>query len=285
MAAFPFRLSVRALAGCVCLATGCSEYKPATDTPGADWSCLSAPRTNPDPIGVVGRDVTYSVQLVDLSTVQVISNVKLRACGLTDLECNNPVTGETPPDDAPPSPDRGGWLTPDASGWVDIPLKSNFQGYLEIESIPREAYVPYIFHLPEGELQTMREFPIVMISATAFGMLVAALQVDYDPDLGAIGARTFDCQGQLAPGVVLRNNTGGVPWYFQNGLPNTRRQETDDQGLAGFLRSQPGLTVSDAILPDGRAITSQSLIVRKQTMSTVYFRPPQVRQMQTLQAP
>jgi hypothetical protein len=234
---------------------------------------------SPDPLGIPGRDVTYSVQLVDLATQQLLSNVRLRACGLTDITCDNPVTRDTQAglDD--------GWLVPDPNGWVDIPLTSNFRGYLEIESIPREAYVPYIFHLPEGELRTMREFPIVMISLNSYAMLVNALQIADDVNLGAIGVRTFDCQGKLAAGVVLRNNTGGVPWYFQNGLPNTLRQQTDDEGLGGFLRSQPGLTVSDAILPDGTPITSQSLIVRKQTMSTVYLRPPQVADTPTPQAP
>ena len=65
---------------------------------------------------MLGAAVVYSLRLVDLVTQEPVPDVVVDACALTDITCNAPVAAR---------------LTPDAEGWVNVPLTSNFTGYLE----------------------------------------------------------------------------------------------------------------------------------------------------------
>ena len=274
MAGFPFRLCPSALLGCVCLSSGCSGYKPASDTLAlsadgdgqqADWSCLQRPAQPTAPLGSVGDPIVYSIRMVDVLSQALLMDVTVQACGLADVECARPITPK---------------LSPSTDGWVDVPLRDNFQGYLRIQSND-DSTLPQLFHLPDtGRLRSRRDFPIVMISKMAYEVLVNVLHVPDDPSLGAIAVRTFDCQNRLAAGVTLTNDTDGVPWYFLDGLPSIMRQETDLQGLAGFVGTTPGFTLSEATLADGTKISSQNLIVRPGWMSSGFLRPAQAKDPQ-----
>ena len=256
------------------LLVACTDYKPASDTLdsvsspldpqdsevlddfGADWSCLGREPAAPLPLpGALGASIVYSIRLVDLATGNAMPEVTVRACGLTDITCDAPVTDV---------------IDTDEEGYANVPLTANFRGYLEVQS-PRA--VSYLIPLPEGGLRTMRDFPMSMISLESFGALVSALRINPDPTLGAIGFRAFDCQGQTAGGVVLQTTTGGVPWYFENGLPNTERGLTDQQGLGGFIGTTPGVTVLEGELSDGTPTATKSIIVRAGWMTAGYLRP------------
>jgi hypothetical protein len=254
------------------LALGCTEYEPASDTLpsttenpleglppalGADWSCLGTAQDRAPAPGMLGAPVVYSLRLVDLATQEPVPDVVVDACALTDITCNAPVASR---------------LTPDAEGWVNVPLTSNFTGYLEIES---PGTVPYLFHLPDDGIRTMRDFPLLLIDLESFGALQQALRIQADPTLGAIAMRAFDCQGNPAPGVALQTNSGGVPFYFENGLPNTTRRVTDAAGLAGFIGAVPGVTLLESELANGTTTSTKSLIIRSSWMTSVFMRPAQ----------
>ena len=256
---------------------GCAEYKPGTDTlpltlgAGAadsgpsrgdqpDWSCLQKPAGPPPPIGSVGQYIVYSVQIVDLTTQALTLDATVKACALSDVDCKNPVTTEQ---------------RPGADGWVNLALRNNFQGFLQIES---PNAVPQLFHPPDTGLRTMQDYPVVTISKDIFAGLVQVLRLMDNPNLGAIAVRTFDCKGALAPDVVLKSDVAGVPYYFQGAAPSITRQQTDSNGLAGFVGIEPGFALSEATLLDGTEITSQKLVVRPGTLSTGFLRPPQVLQ-------
>jgi hypothetical protein len=121
----------------------------------------------------------------------------------------------------------------------------------------------------------MRDYPIVMISEQAFAGLVQILNLPPDPSRGAVAVRTFDCKNTLAPGVALKSDMLGAPWYWANGAPNTVVQTTDPQGLGGFVGIAPGFALSEATLLDGTEITGQTLLVRGGWLSTGFLRPPQ----------
>jgi hypothetical protein len=262
-------LSRRSAAGwgltCTWLALlgACSDYESATDRymgslqPGAgvDWSCLQAAAEPPRTPGLAGGVIIYSLRLVDLATDEPYADATVRACGLTDIQCDTPITPK---------------LLSDGDGWVNVRLTENFVGYLEIES-PRA--VPYVFHLPAAGLATKADFPLAMIALESFGALLQAFELPINPALGAIAVRSFDCQGRPAAGVELTSSVAGVPWYFEGGLPNTERLETDDSGLGGFVNSAPGVSLLDAKLSDGRLIESKSIIVRPSWMTAGYLRP------------
>lgn len=264
---------------------GCTAYEPASDTLatvdsplqprspmqvgqvpmvpdlGADWSCLGLPIERAPAPGTLGASVVYSLRLVDMATGEPFTTSTARVCGLTDIGCDNPVMAQ---------------MRPDVDGWINVPLSSNFAGYLEIES---EGAVPYIFLLPDDGIRTMRDFPLVMIGLENFGALLSALRIQYDPTLGAIAVRSFDCQGAPAPGVVLQSNSGGTPFYFENGLPNTARQQTDPDGLGGFIGSIPGVTLFETELVDGTITSTKSMIVRPGWMTTSFMRPAQATRL------
>lgn len=265
----PMRFAIVIWMGVVCavLTGACSEYKPASDTlesvaqantprmGNGNWSCLRSD-TEPPPLpGVPGARVLYGIRLVDLATGMPFPDVTVRACSLVDPECKAPVTPMLPAN---------------ADGIVEIPLTENFLGYLEIDS---PSAVPYIFHLPDGGLRTMRDFDLAMISRENFEGLSQALGVPLDPVMGAIAVRAFDCGRNPAEGVMLNNSTGGQAWYFDVSLPTLGRTYTDRGGLGGFVNARPGVADFDALLTDGTQLTTKRIIVRQQWMTAGYMRP------------
>lgn len=258
----------RAISVLVCagLAAGCSDYEPGTDRlPGplglSKWRCLDSRVKQPVLPSSMGDEVTYSLKLVNLSTNEPFPDVvRAQACGLTDVYCTNPSTD---------------WVVADEDGVVHVPLRRNFSGYLVIES---PSAVPYIFNLPDTGLTEEPDFPLAMIALESFGGLLQVLGLPFDQmKEGAIGVRAFDCDGKPTEGVVLRTAAGGAPWYFEDGVPSTRRQQTDVDGLGGFIGTRPGLSELQATLPDGdRTVTaSMSIIVREGYMTAGYLRPYQ----------
>jgi hypothetical protein len=217
---------------------------------------LRAGRGPARPPGATGGIIVYSLQLVDLATDEPHANATVRACGLTDVMCDTPVTPT---------------MMTDSEGWVSLRLTQNFVGFLEIVS---ERAVPYVFYLPsEGLRRTTSDYPLAMIGLESFQGLLATYQLPLDPTLGGIAFRSFDCQGNPARGVELTSDRSGVPWYFDQGLPNTERRQTDESGLGGFVSSEPGLSILEASLPDGRTIESMSIIVRPSWIAAGYLRP------------
>lgn len=247
--------------------TGCTDYKPGSDTfselgalqgpPGEgepDWSCLREAPPPPPPPGVVGETVIYSLQLIDLSTLEPYAQVPVRACGTTDVGCAVPVAD----------------VTSDEAGWVHLRLREYFEGYLEINS---PSAVPYIFYLPQVPLRTMTDDGLLMISRNTYAGLLAAFDLEDDPTLGGIAVRAFDCQGDPAAGVTLTSAADGLGWYFDETLPSVERQETDRTGLGGFIGSKPGVSVLEAKLPDGTSIVRRNLNVRAGWMTAGYLKP------------
>jgi hypothetical protein len=252
---------------CAVNAVGCSDFKPEDDTyvstlQGAkppDWSCLSRQTAGELPLpGVAGENIFYTLELVDLATLDPMTNVEVRACGLTDIGCRNPVTGDEP-------------IKDNGAGLVSIPLTSNFDGYLEIVS---PTAVPYLFRLPSTGLRTMTDFPLAMISLASFGDLLEAFRLDLTQaqTLGSIGVRAFDCDGDPAPGVELTSNAQGTRWYFSGGVPDLIRETTDLEGLGGFVGSDTGVKDLTAELPNGRVVSKQKIVVRPSWMAAGYLK-------------
>jgi hypothetical protein len=257
---------------------GCTDYEPASDTLPADavnelsppgssreWGCLSSeeePVVVPVFAQTVAR-VVLSVQIVDLSTGQIYPDARVRACGVADINCENPVTDALPVD---------------AQGWVDVPLFRDFTGFLEITSA--EA-VPFLFYLTEPLTQSTVEFPLGIISIVSLGPLVQLIGVDLEPSTGVIAVRSFDCTGSPALGVTLSTDTDGVPWYFVDGLPTGMGRVTEADGLGGLVNVTPGLAVVDLLTPSGVSINgAQSVVVRPNWLSAAYVRPRTGRRLE-----
>jgi hypothetical protein len=258
----------------VAMVSGCTDYEPASDTLPADsvselapsdnpsWACLS-PTNEPAPVPVFSETVArvvYSVQVVDLSTGQIYPDARVRACGITDINCEDPVTENLEVDD---------------EGWVDLVLFRDFVGFLEVTS--SEA-VPYLFYLTEPLTQSAVEYPLAVVSIASLGPLIQLVGVPPEPGTGVVAVRTFDCLGNTAAGVSFSTDTDGVPWYFVDGLPTGTGTETGGDGLAGLVNVQPGLAVVDVNAPNGVSIRGpQSVVVRPNWLTAVFVRPQGAR--------
>jgi hypothetical protein len=256
------------------LVCACSDYEPASDTlPSgsvselnpSQWACLSStdePAAVPVYAQTVAR-VIYSIQVVDLSTGQIYPDAQVRACGVADVNCENPVT-ET--------------LPVDSQGWVDLPLFRDFAGFLEITS---SKAVPYLFYLTEPLTQSISEFPLAIISLASLPALVQLIGVDIQPGTGVIAVRSFGCDGNPAPGVQMSTSNAGVPWYFVDGLPTGAGSHTAGDGLSGLVNVPPGLALFDLKAPNGASIRGQqSVVIRPNWLSAAYVRPPMGRRQQ-----
>jgi hypothetical protein len=248
------------------MAWGCTGYEPASDRLEESvlarldehWGCLgTTPEAATVPVFSETVDrVVYSIQVVDLSTGQIYPDARVRACGIADINCENPVTDT---------------LLVDAEGWVDLPLFRDFTGFLEVTS--SEA-VPFLFYLNEPLGQSMVEYPLALISLASLPPLVQLLGIDYQPGTGVIAVRAFDCQGATASGVSLSTENEGVSWYFEDGLPTSMGTGTAADGLGGLVNVQPGRAVIDMTAPNGASIGGrQSVVVRPNWLSAVYVKP------------
>jgi len=236
-----------------------SEVENVAPFPGQDWSCLSTTRPpGPFQANAPTARVVYTVRLLDLATLTPVPDVRVRACALTNLNCDAPVTLD---------------LLVDADGWVDIPLPEGFSGYLEIES---PTTIPTLFLIPP-ELPGPREseFPGVLPTTADFALLAAAiLGRPQAAAEGAIAFRVFDCSWNPAPGVSISADVPGTPYYFQGGLPNPRGGSTDEAGIAGIMGIPPGLITVRMRQRDGLDIAApRGVIVRAGWMSSTFVKP------------
>jgi hypothetical protein len=244
---------------------GCTPFEPGDDQLVAAalltqaWSCLAQNderRAVPVFSGAADR-VVYSIQMIDLSSGQIYPNAQVRACALTDVDCEAPVSDT---------------LTVDSQGWVDVPLFRDFVGYLEITS---PELVPSMFYLTEPlSPQTMTEFPLTMVSLESLEPLTRLLGVQPVPGTGILATRSFDCEGNTASGVVLSSEADGMPWYFVDGLPSGMASATSADGIAGLVNVPPGLVLVEALAPDGASVAGQqSFVVRPGWVSSAFMRP------------
>lgn len=254
------------------LASGCAQFEPGSDmleaetaanlprATSAEWACLDAGTSGAAPEPVVANTVervVISLQVVDLSSGQTYSDAALRACGITDINCESPILDG---------------LFVDERGWVDIPLFAGFTGYLEITS-PTMAPVLFYYVDPLPP-RSIVEYPLAVVARASLQPLVQLLGVDFDPNVGVQAFRAFDCTGAPAAGVSFTLEGNAVPWYFAGRLPNGMASATDPEGIGGFVSVQPGLTVIEAMAPDGRSMAGPlNLLTRPGWVSVTFVRP------------
>lgn len=186
------------------------------------WDCLDG--SEPPSAVALRPTVTFTLGLNDPSTGGAPPGATLRACNRFDLECAAPVAGPLE-------------LGPDNR--FHLPLPQSFAGYIELTS---PAIIPalYVFSRP---LMTDVEDEFIVVSlATAQG-LAASSSVQLDTMLGLVAVRTRDCQGELSSGVRFSNDRGGTPFAFVDGLPVVGYDETNEEGLGGFLNVPLGTVV------------------------------------------
>ena len=226
--------------------------------PGEDWSCLGTAAPANTAAAQPEIEAVYSVQLVDLGTRQPYLGARVRACGLTDVECTRPVVGP---------------LEGDQNGRFDVPLFAGFTGYLEVTG---PDIMSGLLVLPEPlSAGTSPDYPYLTLSVAVLESLGVVLGVPVDPTLGLVSVRALDCNSVAAPGVSLFKAGLGIAWYFVGGLPSVTVGATGSDGLGGYVNTPVGVAQVDARTPDGDSIMgSLSLLVRPGWSTTTFMRPP-----------
>lgn len=226
------------------MAAACTELEPGSDlqasnpgeqaveplsssggAPSAEdpkWSCLDG--AEPASAVVLRPTVTFTLALNDPSTGSAPPGASLRACNRFDLECTMPAAGP---------------LELGADNRFHLPLPQSFAGYIELTS---PAIIPavYVFSRP---LMTDVEDEFIVVSLTTARGLAASSSVQLDSTLGLVAVRTRDCLGELSSGVRFSNDKGGSAFAFVDGLPVVGYDETNDEGLGGFLNVPLGTVV------------------------------------------
>lgn len=264
------RLGCAPLAALVVL--GCTELEPGSDLRAIEpaigtlsgsggaasladpkWGCLEGAAA---PSAVALRPtVTYTLGLNDPSTRSAPPGAALRACNRFDLECAAPVAGP---------------LELGADNRFHLPLPQGFDGYLELTS---PAIIPSLYVFSRPLMADVEDEFIVVSLATARG-LAASSSVQLDPALGLVAVRARDCQGELTAGVQFSNDKGGTAFAFVDGLPVVGYDETNDEGLGGFLNVPLGTVVLQGQeVMSGRVSGTATVLLRASWIAIVELDP------------
>lgn len=258
--------------------SACTQFESGTDElpvpetsvvnaerppPDERWGCLTKtekPPAPPVPAANAAR-IVYSVQVIDFATGELLPGTRVRACGLSDVNCERPIT-ET--------------VEVDSRGFVDLPLFENFTGFFEYTG-PQIA--PYLVYQAEPlPAQSFTDYPFAAISKANVAPLIQLLGLTEEEGTGIVAIRAFDCQGNPASGVSLSSQSRAVPWYFVDGLPTLDSTATSADGLGGFVNVPAGVMLMDAKTPSGVSIAGpQSFAVRPGWVSGMFLRPPGTR--------
>jgi len=255
---------------CVLSASACTELESGSDLlemqPGLlsgtgaaaavsdpKWACLDG--AEPPSAVALRPMVTFSLGLNDPSTRSAPPDASIRACNRFDLQCSTPVLGP---------------LGMSADELFHLSLPQGFDGFLEITS---PAIIPalYVFSRP---LQTDVQDEFIVVSlATARG-LAASGSVQLDPMLGLMAVRTRDCLGEISAGVRFSNDKGGTAFAFVDGLPVVGYDETNDEGLGGFVNVPLGtVVVQGQEATSGRVSGTATVLLRAGWIAIVELDP------------
>lgn len=210
---------LRASEPTVAALSGSGGSPPAEDP---KWACLDG--AEPPSAVALRPTVTFTLGLNDPSTRSAPPGAALRACNRFDLECSMPAAGPLE-------------LGPDNLFHLELP--QGFAGFIELTS---PAIIPALYVFSRPLLTDVEDEFIVVSLATARG-LAASSSVQLDTTLGLVAVRARDCLGELTGGVQFSNDKGGTAFAFVDGLPVVGYDETNDEGLGGFLNVPLGTVV------------------------------------------
>ena len=263
----PCALGLGALAG----GSACTELAPGTDilraTPeqlgaadgGAErvdprWACLG--KTAAPSAVALRPSVGLTLAVLDPALQTTPAGLQVRACNRIDVDCMTPALAAT---------------GVSSDGLVHLSLDQGFNGFLEITS---PTIVPFLFFVSRP-LQTERQETLNVIGPGALQALAGSGDVTINQTLGFLLLRSFDCQGELTPGVAISNGAGGEPFNFVDGLPNVGGDVTESDGIVGFVNVPTGSVVAQGIEQNTGALTGTvNVVVRRGWFTYGDLNPP-----------
>ncbi len=208
------------------------------------WDCTRGGATNDPLVYAEATSLALSIQVIDIFTRATPPNLKVRACLITDLACERPISVD---------------LAPGVDGIVNIPLAIGVSGFLELTA---QGMAPGLLVLP-GPLSVelsllLASRAVVLIpneSSTAPG-----LRTQSAPDTGTVLVTVFDCTGSGAAGVRVEVDSPAVPFAIIDGLPITNQSTTTSYATVGFFNVAPGVAVVSGYRADTGGIVGRDAI-------------------------
>jgi hypothetical protein len=169
-----------------------------------------------------------------------IPGVTVLACNALDPTCGKPVT--------PPQ------ITDDA-GLVTFALTGTFAGFFRATS---PTIVPITFApgqwLTGVKVATYETAALAPSDEAALnGVLNNAVDLDASSGLGEVFLTIYDCNDRHVPGATFTLNQmaeNTLPFYLNKGVPSTKVQVTDSEGVGGAVNVPHGTVHATATVLD-----------------------------------
>jgi hypothetical protein len=233
----------------VCVAgavDGGSSTNPAT----ACFGHMGAPPTPP------AGNVSITMSFYDeVSPTTQLSGITVTPCGKLDVTCAAPVASAATSDD---------------SGNATLQIPAGFDGYLEMNGPTTVPSLWYFSPAPVADAS----FTVGLLKPTNFAAIAQTVGASIDPDAGHAFNFALDCTdtfGKFLAGMSFSSNqttSETFPFYFIDGLPDTKATATDTSGIGGFANLPTGaVTITDAIADAGVRAGSVSVLIRAGTIT------------------
>jgi hypothetical protein len=246
-----------------------SEHDRITNDPPREPSTLASSAWDCTTSGAVDDPLVYSeatslalaIQVIDIFTRATPPNLQVRACLITDLACERPITTD---------------LSADAHGIVNVPLAIGLSGFLELTA---DGVAPGLFVLP-GPLSVelsrlLGSRAVVLVPDGSPAGPALPIRTQSTADTGTLLVTVFDCAGRGADGVRLEVDSPAVPFAIIDGLPIINQRTTTSYAIAGFINVAPGVAVVSGYRTDTVEIVGRAAIPVRPGWDTLVTLLPQ----------
>ncbi len=246
--------------GCLCVLgfVACSGFADEDDVLATDpetgqstqtssaWDCRSSSTISDPLVYSEAASLRLTLGVIDIATRRPPPGLRVRACLITDLGCERPLTES---------------LSVSEDGVVTVPLAVGLSGFLELTG---DGVAPALFILPSPLSQQvatlLQSQPVILIPNGAEPNTATALRMPSDPAAGTLVVTAFDCAGQPAAGVRLELDTVALPFAIVDGLPIMNQTTTTSYATAGFVNVTPGVAVVRGYRADTGQLVGQDAV-------------------------
>jgi hypothetical protein len=275
-----------ACAANVCVVPDASTNDAPLSDAGTDAEIADAytpfPCVNDPPIELdLSRRLSYTRQFEDVSATALMTQISVKVCGSTDIECNSPQWN-----------DAGGTavksLQPDAQGMITFDLPYGFNGVLEVtDLVPNSGVVTPALLQVSPPLRESRGGagqpyvpPALMVSPFRFevmaGQTFPEIGVD-DPEVAHLFFRAYDCDTNPVAEIGVTADKGTAKtrtFYFDDTVPKPNATATDKTGKGGMINVPPGaLTLTGTYRTTGKKFGEVVVLLRKRFITYVTLTP------------
>lgn len=253
---------------------GCTEFEAGNDElpapessvaaiGGDEWACLGEAPATPVVQVDMNRPLAYRGTWLDIVTRAAPPNLRARACGISDPECNAPLTP---------------FIAADTSGVLQLPLFHGFAGYLEVLSdttVPTVAFFPATL---TANTSTVFQEPVPRTLVQPGGLISLAQVngIEIVPTAGYVVMFSLNCFESLTANVEfsLNDQAAATRYYFANQFPSITLETTTPDGIGGFVNVPSGVaTVSATRFSTRELIRAATVFVRPGWGSSIVLGP------------